>query len=359
MTTENAAPPDLPLSNLRNADEQTYSDLERLDRDRTICFCAVSALEVHGPHLPIGSDLHQACWMADETARRFAERHPDWTVLRYPPLALGTDELPLRGSINTPAATVYRTVRAFGEQLVRAGFRYIVLTNAHGGPRHAAALEAASIRISRRRGVAMIAPSIRALHRMVSGAALGEVEAFLGRPLSDEERRGATSGEHAGTWETAWYLARRPDLVAPDYKSLGADVPPRWRPLARVGQWLERRARSKPDAPTKGLPAHEIVASLAGGIGWMLNARFGYGRSGERATYHGWPGIATPELGEAYAELPVRMCLEDVEAVVEGRLDPTEVKSIASDPLLIQPGVLRWAGIGAGALLLVLFWLAL
>jgi creatinine amidohydrolase/Fe(II)-dependent formamide hydrolase-like protein len=335
MLSDSAAPWSLPPSNYRRADEQTYSDLERLDHDRTICFCAVSALEVHGPHLPIGSDLHQACWMADETARRFAERHPDWT------------------------ATVYRVVRAFGEQLVRAGFRYIVLTNAHGGPRHAAALEAASIRISKRRGVAMITPSIRALHRMVSGAALDEVEAFLGRPLTPDERHGATSGEHAGTWETAWYLARRPELVSQEFKSLGADVPPRWRPLERLGQWLERRTRAKPDAVAKGLPLHAILDSLAGGIGWMLNARFGYGRNGERATYHGWPGVATAELGEAYAELPVRMCLEDVEAVVEGRLDPTEVKSIASDPLLIQPGVLRWAGIGAAALILGLVWLAL
>jgi creatinine amidohydrolase len=343
--------------NLRNADELSYTDLERLDRDRTVCFCAVSALEVHGPHLPIGADLHQACWMADETGRRFAERHSDWTVLRYPPLAIGTDELPLAGSINTPAATVYRVVRAFGEQLVRAGFRYIVLTNAHGGPRHAAALEAASIRISKKHGVAMIAPSIRALHRMVSGQALEEVEAFLGRPLSDAERRGATSGEHAGTWETAWYLAKRPELVAPEHKSLEADEPPRWRPLARLGEWLERRAPAKPER--KGLATHEVLTSLSGGIGWMLNARFGYGRGGKRTTYKGWPGVASRELGEAYAELPVRMCLEDLEAVVEGRLDPTDVKSIASDPLLIQPGVLRWTLVGGGVLALILLWLAL
>jgi creatinine amidohydrolase len=343
--------------NLRNADELSYADLDRLDRDRTVCFCAVSALEVHGPHLPIGADLHQACWMADETARRFAERHPDWTVLRYPPLAIGTDELPLGGSVNTPPATVYRVVRAFGEQLARAGFRHIVLTNAHGGPRHAAALEAASIRISRKRGVAMIAPSIRALHRMVSGAALDEVEAFIGRPLTEAERRGVTSGEHAGTWETAWYLAKRPELVGPEYKGLEADEPPAWRPLVRLARWLERRARPKPEG--KGLATHEVVASLAGGIGWMLNARFGYGREGRRATYKGWPGVASRELGEAYAELPVQMCLEDLEAVVEGRLDPTEVRSIASDPLLIQPGVLRWTLIGIGALVLFTLWLVL
>lgn len=345
------------VSNLRNADELSYRELGRIDRDHTIAFCAVSALEVHGPHLPIGADLHQAEWMADETARRFAERHPDWLVLLYPPLPIGSDELALPGSIPSPARTVYQVVRAFGEALARAGLRFIVITNAHGGPRHAAALEAAARRISRRRGIAMIAPSIRALHKLVSGAALEEVEAYLGRPLTAEERQGTTSGEHAGTWETAWYLARHPEWVDPDWQELGPDAPPAWRPLALMGSWLERRTKRADAAEQdtgKRLPAHEVVKSLAEGIGWLLNSRFGYGRTGPPVSYHGWPGIASAELGAAYAELPVRMCLEDVEAVTAGRVDPSEIRSVASDPILIQPGVLGGALCALAALVALL-----
>ena len=51
--------------------------------------------------------------------------------------------------------------------------------------------------------------------------------------------------------------------------------------------------------------------------------------------------------------------LEDLEAVVEGRLDPTEVRSIASDPWLIQPGVLRAIGVGALAVVAIVLALAL
>lgn len=351
----------MPPPNFRHVDELTHPQLEALDRSRTVCVCAVSALEVHGPHLPLGSDLHQASWMADETGRRFAEAHPDWTVLRYPPLPVGTDELPLAGSVNTPARTVYRTVLAFGDQLARAGFRTIVLTNAHGGPRHAAALEAACRRVSRRWGVAMFSPAIRALHRLVSGQCFDEVEALIGRELSDEERHGLVSGEHAGTWETSWYLAQRPELVAPDYKTLAEDHPPPVRPLARLAEWLEARSRRRAGAdgaPGK-LPAAEVVASLARGVGWMLNARWGYGRGGERVSYSGWPAVASADVGRAYAELPVRMCLADLEAVAAGRLDPLEVRSIASDPLVIQPHFPRLA-LGGGALLAALAtWLLL
>src|SRR5262245_27740447 len=148
-------------ANFRRADELPAVALRALDRDRTLCVCAVSALEVHGPHLPIGADLHQAAWMADETGRRFAVAHPDWTVLRHPPLPIGADELPLPGSIESPPRVVYRAVVALGESLARAGFRTVMVANAHGGPRPAAALEAACRRLPRRCGIATFTPPAR------------------------------------------------------------------------------------------------------------------------------------------------------------------------------------------------------
>jgi creatinine amidohydrolase len=341
--------------NLRSADELTYSEIAALDRDRTVCVCAVSALEVHGPHLPIGADLHQAAWMAEETARRFAERHSDWTVLRFPPIPIGTDELPLPGSMNTPHRVLYRVVLAFGKQLARAGFRYIVLTNAHGGPRHAAALEAACRRISRRYDVSMITPSIRALHRIVTGQLFEQVEERIGRRLRDEERAGLLSGEHAGTWETSWYLAQRPELLGPDYKKLPEERPPQLRFLTALGDGfggaLERIGR-----PEGGRRIRTLVGSVSGSLGWLLNARSGYGREGERVTYKGWPAVASPEVGRAYAELPVEMCLEDLEAVVDGRLEAKEVRSIASDPALIQPWFFRVVAVSVAAGVLFVVW---
>jgi len=340
---------------LGNLDELTRSDLQRLDPLRSLAVCAVSALEVHGPHLPIGADFHQAVGMADEVGRRFAARHPDWTVVRHPPLPLGTDELPLPGSINFPARTVYESVRALGERLVDAGFRHIVITNAHGGPRHAAALEAACRDVSKRRNAAMISPAIRALHRLVSGEAVDRVEAAIGRKLGTEERHGTLVGEHAGTWETAWYLSQRPELLKPEWKDLAEDHPPPLRWLAWLGERLGGRAGAQAQPGVK-LGLGQTLVQLAGGLGWQRNARDGYGRNGERVTYSGWPAVASPELGHAYAELAVEMCLEDVEAVVAGSMRPEEVRSIASDPLVIQPHFRRlaWSLAGATALLLAL-----
>ena len=226
------------------AEELTYNDVLRLDGSRTLCCQPVSALEVHGPHLPLGMDVFMARWMAEETGRRFVERNPDWTVVQMPPLTVGTDELPLAGSMNASVRALYDTLLGHGRSLARAGYRWVMVTNGHGGPRHAAALEAACRRISRRCGIAMFTPSILVLHRIITGQRFARVEALIGRPLSEAERQGLLAGEHAGGWETSFMLAERPSLVGAEYAGLGRLAPPAFRPLATAGERVADMARA-------------------------------------------------------------------------------------------------------------------
>jgi creatinine amidohydrolase len=331
------------------AEELTYTAIRGLDMSRAVCFLPVSALEVHGPHLPLGMDFYMARWMAEETGRRFADRHPDWTVIQYPPLPLGTDELPLAGSMNVDQRTVFEAVRRHGDSLARAGFRYVVVTNGHGGPRHASALEAACRRVSRKRGIQMFTPSIAVLHALITGKRFAEVETLLGRSLSADEREGLLAGEHAGGWETAFMLVQQPELIERDWRQLGLDRPPTFRPLQCAGDtlvsWLDGIGRD-----TNQL--REIVGGLAGGVGWMLNAHYGHG--GHTVSYAGNPSIASQEIGQAFREVMVRDCLDVVERITAGALPASEVRSIASDAALIQPYFL-WklaaAGVAAVALL--------
>lgn len=328
------------------ADELSYAKIHRLVRTRAIAFLPVSALEVHGPHLPLGMDQFMARWMAEEPGRRFAERHPDWTIVHLPLLSLGADEIPLPGSVEASPATVYRSVLAHGRGLVRAGFENIVVTNGHGGPRHAAALEAACRKISRRFGVRMFTPSILTLHRIVTGQRFARVEELLGRTLGERERTGLSRGEHAGAWETSFMLAERASLVEPEWAGLGDRQPPVWAPLATIGDriatWRERRG-----GDAKRL--REGVQGIAGGLGWVLNARFGYG--GDEISYKGDPSVASAEIGHAFREVLAEDCLTLVEQVcLEGK-PPAEVRSIASDHAVIQPGFVTKVGLAAAALL--------
>ncbi len=331
------------------AADLSYSKVRALDMSRTVCFLPVSALEVHGPHLPIGMDYFMARWMAEETGRRFAESHPDWTVVQLPPLPLGTDELPLAGSMNVTQRTVYSALLGHGRSLARTGYRYIVLTNGHGGPRHAAALEYACRKISKRHGVHMFTPSIVALHGIITGKFTESVEALLGRPLTDAEKRGLLNGEHAGSWETSFMLADRPELVESVYTQLALDGPPAFKPLATVGerlvQWRQRRGHD-------AAKLHQAFTSIARGVGWLLNAHYGYG--GPSVTYHGDPSVASAELGRAFREVMVRECLALVEAVTAGQTRAVDVRSIASDHAIIQPHFWERVGLGVAVILALL-----
>ncbi len=329
------------------AEELTYTKVRALDMSRTICFQPVSALEVHGPHLPLGMDFFMARWMAEETGRRFAEAHADWTTVQLPALPLGTDELPLAGSMNASQRTVYRAVLAHGASLARAGYRYVVLTNGHGGPRHAAALEAACRRVSKRHRIHMFTPSILALHRIITGQCFPAVEALLGRPLCDGERQGLLAGEHAGSWETSFMLADRPELVESNYGQLGLGGPPAFTPLQTIGERLIRW-RAARGAQTAKL--EQAVTGLSHGIGWLLNTKYGYG--GPVVSYQGDPSVASAEIGKAFREVMVRECLRLVEGVTEGRVRAAEVRSIASDHAFVQPHF--WPRLSLGAIVLVL-----
>ncbi len=328
------------------AEELSYKRIRALDKRKTICFLPVSALEVHGPHLPLGMDFYMARWMAEESGRRFAEAHPEWTVIQYPALPLGTDELPLSGSMETDQRTVYTGVRNHGESLARAGFRYIVVTNGHGGPRHAAALEAACRTVSSETDAAMFSPSIAALHAIITGKHFDFVERYIGRALTEDERAGLLSGEHAGTWETSFMLAQSPELVETEYPDLGLAEPPRFTPIARIGEaWIRFQENRGVDTSS----TRDKLNSIAGGIGWVLNTRYGYG--GPAVSYKGVPAVASAEIGRAFRELLAVECLAMVEDVTSGKRPATEIRSIASDALIVQPGFLSSLGVAAAALL--------
>jgi len=321
---------------LLQAQEMTYTQVQQLPRDCSIAFLSASALEVHGPHLPLGMDMFAARWMAEETASRFAEAHPDWTVVLYPHIPLGTDELPLPGSVDGTQQTVYRALLAHGASLAQAGFGYAVVTNGHGGARHAAALEAASRVASRRYGIQMFSPSIAVLHGIVTGGRHGQIESNLGRPLTEEERQGLLHGEHAGTMETSFALAERAEQVDSAYRDLKQMGPPSFKPLAFVGRV------AAPLFGGRSGHTEETSESLARGVGWLLNTRYGYG--GDPVTYMGDPSAASAELGHAIRETMVQGCLDYAEKVTGGELVAEEVRSIASDPAIIQPGF--WQRLG-------------
>src|SRR5438477_10079860 len=69
--------------------ELSFTRLRALDRERTAVIFSVSPLEEHGPHLPVGTDLFDAEFFAEQLAERIVSEKPGWTVLLRPPVPRG------------------------------------------------------------------------------------------------------------------------------------------------------------------------------------------------------------------------------------------------------------------------------
>jgi creatinine amidohydrolase len=200
--------------------ELSFTALDKFDRDRTVVIFAVSPLEEHGPHLPVGTDVFQAEFFNQELAKRILERKPNWKVIIGPSIPIGASAFEHAGTLLVRARTVRNVTQDYGAALARQGFRYILVTNGHAGPRHVVALEEAAAVVSRRHRVRMLSVSGPILWRFLRGKFMDRLESLLGRPLAPEEREAMRGDAHAGLWETSLLLRTRPELVAPSFKEL-------------------------------------------------------------------------------------------------------------------------------------------
>lgn len=200
--------------------EWSFTRLDSLDRSRTVVVFAVSPLEEHGPHLPVGTDLFHAEFFSEELARRIAEAKPAWTVLIGPSLPIGASAFDQAGTLLARPRTVRNATFDYGAALARNGFQYILVSNAHGGPRHIVALEEAAVAVSRHFGVRMFSVSGPILWKVLRGKFTERLPDLLGRPLTSAEHEALRGDAHGGVWETSLLLRIRPELVDPMFTHL-------------------------------------------------------------------------------------------------------------------------------------------
>lgn len=267
-------------------EEMSTPALDALDRRRTVILLPVSPLEEHGPHLPVGVDAFAARHFAEALAERLVAARPGWRAVLAPTLHLGSFTFDTVGTIRIRQRVVRDALVDYGASLARAGFRYVVVANGHGGPGHLVALEEASAMVSRRHGVTMASVTGYLAWEFLRGRYLPRIEAALGRPLSDDERAAFADDAHGGLWETSFMLWLRPDLVSKDFRAL---------PAARYS--LPRRL--VPNYPLRN-----------GGQGYV-----------------GHPALADPAFAQATSEVLLDEGLRLVEGLLDGAVTPAERRS--------------------------------
>jgi creatinine amidohydrolase len=298
-------------------EELSTPRLDALDRARTVVILTVSPLETHGPHLPLGVDAFTARHFAEAVAERVVASRPGWSAVLAPTLHLGSFTFDTVGTVAVRQRVVRDAVVDYGRALARAGFRYVLVSNGHGGPGHLVALEEASAIVSRRYGIMMASFTGHLAWEFLRGRLLPRMEAALGRPLSETERRAFSEDAHGGWWETSIMLVLRPDLVDEGYRTL---------PAARYSL----TERLVPNYPLRN-----------GGQGYV-----------------GHPALADPAFARATTDVLMTEAMTVVDGLLDGRLRPSQRRSPFFTIPFFRTNFRRAAGaLAAAAAVLAGWWL--
>ena len=112
--------------------EMSTTDFTGLDTARTVAVLPVSAVEQHGPHLPLSVDVCINEGVLDAALALLPEDAP---VLVLPPQTVGKSEEHIRfpGTLTVPADVLVRHWNEIGDGVARTGVRKILFFNSHGG----------------------------------------------------------------------------------------------------------------------------------------------------------------------------------------------------------------------------------
>lgn len=201
-------------------EDLSYPELDKLDRNKTVFFLSISLLEEHGPHLPFGVDFFIAEYMVELLIDAISENHPDFTIVKFPPLPVGSGGIRWLGTINSKQRTVRKLVIDYCSHLGKNGFKYVLLSNGHGGMGHVVALEEAARYCSRKYNMSVISPSGKIAFNLLTGKYIPEIEKKLNVSFSEEEKQQLTIDSHAGWFETSVMLLIKPSLVKEAFKEL-------------------------------------------------------------------------------------------------------------------------------------------
>lgn len=208
------------MSPVLEFEKLSWPEIDALKREETLVFLALSPIEEHGPHLPVGVDFFNASYFARRSAENLVKARPGLNVLLYPPLPIGANTFRFVGSVWIKTRTLKRMILEMVHSLARFGFSKIALFSAHGGPFHLLALEEACLMANRKFKVKMILPGSAATVKFLQGKYTAEIEQALGGKLTEEEKKALPHDFHAGWWETSMMMMLAPELVKPDYKKL-------------------------------------------------------------------------------------------------------------------------------------------
>ncbi len=249
----------------------TTREFEALDPEAVVAVLPVAAVEQHGPHLPLSTDLDIMNGMLD-TAISLLPATLDVRILPVQAVGKSDEHIAFPGTLTVDPVSLIGHWTALGDSVSRTGIRKMVIVNSHGGNEEV---------------VGIVARQLRLRYQMLAVRTSWE---RFGTPeglFSDREKR---FGIHGGDYETSLMLHFRPELVkmeeAADFRSTTERAKAKFKHLS-------------PQSPH--------------GFAWLAGDLNAAGAVGEAH-------LATAEKGRATAQWQARGFVELLQEVRDARL---------------------------------------
>src|SRR5262245_62118786 len=115
--------------------ELTSSDVAKRVRDTSILVMPLGAIEQHGPHLPLDTDVVIAEGLTRRLVARWGEAHDLWQLPAIP-IGLSREHDWAAGTMSLSITTFTALLRDLAREIVRAlPARNLAFVNGHGGNR--------------------------------------------------------------------------------------------------------------------------------------------------------------------------------------------------------------------------------
>lgn len=247
--------------------EMTYVELDAAARDGAVALWALGAIEEHGPHLPLATDVYVPTAQLRQVQQKLAAQKISSVVV--PAYYWGVNNVTgaFPGSIHIRPEIMVELMTDVFSSMARAGFKEIFCITGHYDAAHGRAVIEAVRRANR-------AGTIKA-HFVVPkplGVRLGLREGEAGFLLIEPSTGPAPAHAdlHAGEGETSAVLAIAPDLVR---KDIAAKLASTDLTTQDVEEWRKGQDRAKEITPQGYLGAPAGADADRGAARIELEAR--------------------------------------------------------------------------------------
>ena len=195
---------------VRQWQSMTSFDAAEMAKRDPVAVLPLAAIEQHGPHLPLSTDLDIGHGILSEAFRHLPENLPAWVL---PPQVVGSspEHVGFPGTLSIHPDSMIEVIGQLGASLAASGVQRLVLANSHGGNR--AAMDVAGLRLRQEESMLVVKASYFRFDRPED----------VDLPESEW-----VHGLHGGAVETAMMMHLRPELVQvdaiPDARSLGEEL---------------------------------------------------------------------------------------------------------------------------------------